>query len=284
MSGWRTWGSSLGRASNTISLGEPVTRMHGLGQLEHRQFGSGLPIFTGRCSPDSASSTSPRISVVHVAEGARLRAVAEHRQRLARERLLEKRDRRTPVVAPHARAVRVEDAGDPRVHALLGVVGHRQRLRIALGLVVHAARADRVHVAPVALRLRMHLRVAVDLARRADQEAGALPLREPECVVRPVGADLERVQRQPQVVDRAGEGREVVDVVDRAGDLDVLDEVVIDELEFRGARDVRDVLEEFRSRDCRRRSPGAPSRAARRRGASRGSRRRRSPQRSSSPS
>ena len=93
-----------------------------------------------------------------------------------------------------------------RVDALLAVVGHRQRLGVALGLVVDAARADRVDVAPVGLGLRVHLRVAVDLAGRGEQEARALALRQAERVVRAVGADLERVQRQPQVVDRAAPG------------------------------------------------------------------------------
>ena len=40
-----------------------------------------------------------------------------------------------------------------------------------------------------------------------------------------VRADLERLQRQPQVVDRAGRAREVVDEVDRLVDLDMLGEV-----------------------------------------------------------
>ena len=105
----------------------------------------------------------------------------------------------------HARPVGVEDPHDRGVDALLAVVGHRQRLGVALCLVVDAARADRVDVAPVGLGLRVHLRVAVDLARRGEQEPGALELREAERVVRPVRADLQRVQRQAQVVDRAGE-------------------------------------------------------------------------------
>ena len=47
-------------------------------------------------------------------------------------------------------------------------------------------------------------------------------------VVGAVGAHLQRVQRQPQVVDRAGRRGEVEDVVDRLGDLEVLGHVVLD--------------------------------------------------------
>ena len=117
----------------------------------------------------------------------------------------------------------------PVFDALLVVVRHRQRLGVALRLVVDAARADRVDVTPVRLRLRVHLRVAVDLARRREQEPRALELREPERVVRPVRADLQRVQRHPQVVDGAGERGEVVDEVDRLVDLQVLGQVVVQE-------------------------------------------------------
>ena len=128
------------------------------------------------------------------------------------------------------------------VDALLAVVGHRQRLGVALGLVVDAARADRVHVPPVGLRLRMHLRVAVDLGRRGEQEARAMLLGEPERVVRPVAADLQRVQRQAQIVDRGRRRREVVDEVHRLVDEVRLDDVRVHEPELRHA-DVVDVGE-----------------------------------------
>ena len=175
----------------------------------------------GQVLADSASSDEPADQVVDVAEAPRLRAVAEHRQRLALERLADEVGIARPsfgrIRGPYVLKMR----DDRRVDALLAVVRHRQRLGVALRLVVDAARADRVHVAPVGLRLRVHLRVAVDLARRGEQEARALPLREAERVVRAVRADLERVQRQAQVVDRARERREVVDEVDRLVDLEM---------------------------------------------------------------
>src|SRR5215210_2223026 len=139
--------------------------------------------------------------VVDVTKAARLRAVAEDGDRLVLERLPHEGRDRAPVVRAHARPVGVEDADDRGVHALLLVVRHRQRLGVALRLVVDAARPDRVDVAPVALGLRVDLRIAVHLARRGEEEARALELGEPERVVRAVRADLERVQRLPQVVD-----------------------------------------------------------------------------------
>ena len=183
-------------------------------------------MLTGRCSPLSASADQAADQVVDVAEAAGLGAVAEDGDRLALHRLADEGRDRAAVVRAHPRPVGVEDPDDRGVDALLAVVGHRQRLGVALRLVVDAAGADRVDVAPVGLRLRVHLRIAVDLARRGQEEAGALELRQPERVVRPVRADLQRLQRQPQVVDRARRAREVVDEVDRLLDPDRLGQIM----------------------------------------------------------
>src|SRR5439155_22786079 len=58
-----------------------------------------------------------------------------------------------------------------------------------------------------------------------------------------VGADLERVQGQAQVVDRAGRAGEVKDEVDRLLDEPGLREVVVDEDEVGAVLDVLDVLQ-----------------------------------------
>ena len=109
---------------------------------------------------------------------------------LALERLDDKVGDDAAVVSRHARAVRVEDAGDAHVDLVLSLVAVRQRFCFSrvvvirglgssvdpmhrrrqatirtchtLALVVAGADADRVDVAPVRLVLRVHLRVAVD--------------------------------------------------------------------------------------------------------------------------
>ena len=58
-----------------------------------------------------------------------------------------------------------------------------------------------------------------------------MSLGQPEHVVAAVGADLERVQRQPQIVDRACRAGEVEHAVDRLGDGQMLHEIVLDEHE-----------------------------------------------------
>ena len=212
-----------------------------LGELEQRELvrvaDVDRVVVAGLGEPDQAVD-----QVGDERERARLRAVAEHRDRLVLQRLAQEGRDGAAVERAHPRAVGVEDPHDGRVDALLAVVGHRQGLGVALGLVVDAARADRVHVAPVALGLRVDLRVAVDLGGRGDQEAGAVQLREPQRVVRAVGADLQRLQRQPQVVDRRRRGGEVVDEVDGLVDEEGLDDVRVDVPELRAA-DVLDVRE-----------------------------------------
>ena len=127
--------------------------------------------------------------------------------RLAAERLLQEGGHHAAVAQAHARAVGVEDPHDAHLHAVVPVVGHGHRLGEALGLVVDAARPDRVDVAPVALGLRVDQRIAVDLRGRGEQEARPLGLGEPERVVGAERADLERLDRQLEVVDRATPAR-----------------------------------------------------------------------------
>ena len=111
MSGWRTCGSSTGSASNTISLLEPVTCRTAWASSSIVN-SPGLPMFTGTCSLALGEQDEAADEVVDVAEAPGLRAVAEHGQRLARERLADEGRDRPAVVRAHPRAVRVEDADD----------------------------------------------------------------------------------------------------------------------------------------------------------------------------
>ena len=108
------------------------------------------------------------------------------------------------------------------VDALLAVVGHGHGFGEALGLVVDAARADRVDVAPVALGLRVDQRVAVDLGGGGQEEPRALELGQAERVVRAERADLERLDREAQVVDGAGRAGQMEDEVDAPRHVDEL--------------------------------------------------------------
>jgi len=177
-----------------------------------------------------------------VTEAARLLPVAEDRDVLVDERLRDERRHGAAIADAHARAVGVEDADDLGVDLVEAAIRDRHRLREPLGLVVDAARPDRVDVAPVGFLLRMLERIAVDLRRRGDHERRALGLREAERLVRAERSDFQRLDRQLEVIDRAGRARPVQHVIHRAVDVDEVGDVVADELEVAIAQ-VRDVGE-----------------------------------------
>src|SRR5690606_6949674 len=143
------------------------------------------------------------------------------------------------VVRMHPRAVRVEDPRDLDPHAVLAVVIEEQRLGAALALVVARARPDRVHPAGILLVLRMHARVAVDLARRGLQDLRLRPSGKPEHVDCTVHARLRRLHGIALVVHRRRRACEVVDLIDL--DVDRKRYVVANELEARVIEQMRDV-------------------------------------------
>ena len=185
--------------------------------------------------------------VVHVAEGARLLAVAVDGERLSEQGLLEEVGQGAAVLQVHARAVGVEDAHDARIHAVKAVVGHRQRLGETLGLVVDGAPADGIHVACVILGLGMDQRVAVDFTGGSQQVARLVCLCHAEGIVRAKRARLHGLDGQVEIPGRrlrvgAGRGGEMQDRVHFAGYVDVIGNVVFIKREFFVSHQVRDVL------------------------------------------
>jgi len=117
------------------------------------------------------------------------------------------------VVGVHARAVGVEDACHLDVHAVLAAVVEEQRLGAALAFVVARARANRVHLAPVAFRLRMDFRVAIHLAGGGLKDPRAGALGEPQHVDRAMHAGLGGLHRIVLIVNRRGRASQIVDLV-----------------------------------------------------------------------
>ena len=113
----------------------------------------------------------------------------------------------------HARAIGVEDPRDLGVEPVLAAIVEEQRLGAALTLVIAAARADRIDVAPVCLGLGMDGRVAVDLAGRGLKDRHTQTFGEAQHVDRAVHAGLGRLDRIVLVMDRGGRAGEVEDRV-----------------------------------------------------------------------
>ena len=133
--------------------------------------------------------------VVDIAETAGLAAVAVDGDVLAAQRLDDEVAHHPAVVRMHARAVGVEDADDLDVEVVLAVIVEEQGFGAAFALVVAAADADGIDPAPVAFRLRMHFRVAVDLAGGGLQDARLQPLGQTQHVDRTVHAGLGGLHR-----------------------------------------------------------------------------------------
>ena len=152
--------------------------------------------------------------ILHIAEGSGLLAVSVDRDRVPAQGLDDEVGDNPSVTRAHPWTVRIEDPDDASVDTMVGVVRHRHGFGEALGFVVDAAWTDGVHMPPVTFRLRVNLRVPVDLGGRGEQEASPFSLCQSECVVGPQAADLERLDRELEVVDRAGGRGEVQDAVD----------------------------------------------------------------------
>ena len=83
------------------------------------------------------------------------------------------------------------------------VIRHGDRFGESFRLIVDAARPNWVDVPPVALALRVLEWIAIDFAGRREKEAGVLCFRDAERVVRSQRPDLQRLDRQLEIVDRA---------------------------------------------------------------------------------
>ncbi len=167
--------------------------------------------------------------IVDVAEAARLRAVAVHRERTPVTGLRKKSGDDTTVVELHAGAVGIEDARDGGAQAVLAVVGHGHGFGKALGFVVAAAGADGVDVAPVGFFLGMLEGIAIALAGRGEQEAGIVSPGDLKEVAGGGGAGLEGFDGVIEIVLGTGKGGEMENGVKMAGKRKGLADIALDE-------------------------------------------------------
>lgn len=110
-------------------------------------------------------------------------------------------------------AVRVENADDLYLDAVLPVVVHAKRFGAALSFVVARPDADRVDMPPVTFGLRVHDRVSVHLAGRGLQQARLGLFGQSQHVEGAHYRSLRRFDRVELVVDRGSRACEVVDFV-----------------------------------------------------------------------
>ena len=90
--------------------------------------------------------------------------------------------------------------------------------------------------------VRMDERIAVNFRSGRDKEARFFVHREAERLVRAERADFQGLNRQLQIINRAGGRREMPDEIHRPFEKNKLGNVLLDELEIRIAAEVRDVV------------------------------------------
>src|SRR5215831_10862781 len=113
----------------------------------------------------------------------------------------------------HAWTVGVEDARDLYAELVLAVVIEKQGLRAPFSFIVTGARPDRVRIAPILFRLRVHGGISIDLAGRGLEDPAFHALCQPKHVDRTVHAGLGRLHGVVLIVDWRCRASEVVNFV-----------------------------------------------------------------------
>src|SRR5690606_38211351 len=116
--------------------------------------------------------------VVDIAQRPRLTSVAIDSQRLAGKRLANKVGYDSTIVGRHAGTIGVEDTGDLYGDLSQTPIVRKQRLGATLAFVIARAQANGVHIAVVALVLRIHLGIAIDFTCRCLKDPSMAACRE----------------------------------------------------------------------------------------------------------
>lgn len=130
----------------------------------------------------------------------------------------------------HLRAVGVEEPGDFYIKVAVTVVGEEQSLRATLPLVIAGADPVRIHVPPVVFRLRVNVRIAVDLRGGRLENPAFQPFGKAEHVGRADNAGFDGLDRIALVMNGRRGTCEIVDFINLNVQREV--DVVADQLEM----------------------------------------------------
>ncbi len=103
---------------------------------------------------------------------------------------------------------------------MVPMIRHRNRLSIPFRFIIHTPRPDRIHVAPIGFRLRVHLRVPVNLGSGCQQEPCPLLLSQSQQIIGTQCPHFQCLDRQVKVIDRWCRGCKVEYVVDLVPEID----------------------------------------------------------------
>ena len=126
---------------------------------------SGLPIFIGPVTEffRRHKPHQPIDQIIDIAERPGLRTIAKDGDVIAKKCLNDEVRHDASVVRMHARTISIEYPRDFYRQTMLAPIIEEQCLRASFTLVIAGARSNRIDVAPIILRLRVNVRIAVDL-------------------------------------------------------------------------------------------------------------------------
>src|SRR5260370_12495986 len=94
----------------------------------------------------------------------------------------------TTVIGSHAWTVGIENSCHLDAQVVLATIVEEQSFCTTLAFIVAGSQADRIDVAPIILRLRMNIRIAIYLRCRRLQNLAPYPLRQTKGLDVPVNA------------------------------------------------------------------------------------------------
>ena len=169
--------------------------------------------------------------IVDITKRTTLAAIAIEGDWLTAQGLHDEIAHHTAIVGQHARTVGVEDARDADLAAMHALVIEAEGFSDALALVVTGADADRIHETAIALRLGMHVRIAIHLTSGGQQQASLHAAGQAKHVVSAEETGFGGFDRVGLVMNRRSGAGEVPDAVNF--ELDRLGDVVANELKAR---------------------------------------------------
>ena len=200
-----------------------------LSQLKHGEF-TGVPEVHGTDDLLLLHEAHESLDkIVDIAEGAGLGPLAINSEILTLQGLNDEVGDNASIIGQHARTIGVENTDHSDIDAVFTVIVKEERLGCTLPFVVARTQANRVHVTPISLRLRMDIRITIYLGGGSLEDTCIDPLGKSEAVDGTYHRGLHRLDRIVLVVRGGSRAGKVIDAVHL--ELEWVDHIMANEFE-----------------------------------------------------